>query len=277
MLQDLLSPEQCWAKYLRQDEKAVADDCGVNEDDMEEDGDVVVPPGPMAVVKEGFNKATGTLFDLLLDLVSGKHFADCSELASHSGGVVKALLEVDSSKDLEFLKQLKLATEMFEGSSKSVTASSAAPAPSLLNQLTTARSVDGEGDVERERHWKTIQGERRKFVSFGVPKAFTKDGILASYRACGKVFAHSGILNSSHKLLCASADLVFEQGDEPWLTASVPPTPLWKEIVGFLASSATGPADFVMAFDGRMREMRRVNVAWTEGSAKFLSQFQSYH
>lgn len=35
-----------------------------------------------------------------------------------------------------------------------------------------------------------------------------------------------------------------------------------KEILAFMGSSATGPADFVMAFDGRMREMCRLSAAW---------------
>jgi len=51
-----------------------------------------------------------------------------------------------------------------------------------------------------------------------------------------------------------------EQGDEPWVAPSVPPAPLWKEVLAFMTSSATGAADFVMAFDGRMREVRRLNA-----------------
>jgi hypothetical protein len=151
---------------------------------------------------------------------------------------------------------------MFDGHSKSISPSNAAPAPSLLTVLTAEGKLDHEADAERDRHWKMIQSERRRFVSFGIPKSWSKESLLASFRASGKVFAHSGQLNSNHRLICASADLLFEHGDEPWATPSVPPPNLWKEILAFMGSSATGPADFVMAFDGRMREMRRLSAAW---------------
>ena len=194
-----------------------------------------------------------------MELVSGKHYSDCQELASQAGGLIKALQ--DTEQDLEFLKQLRLVTELVGGSqSKSVTASTAAPTPSLLTQLTSTGQVNAEADAERERHWKIVQSERRKFVSFGLPKSWTKESLLSSFRACGKVFSFAGQLNTSHRLLCASADLMTEQGDEPWVAPSVPPAPLWKEVLAFMTSSATGAADFVMAFDGRMREVRRLNA-----------------
>ncbi|CAL1152351.1 unnamed protein product, partial [Cladocopium goreaui] len=255
VLEDLLSPLRCWEKFLQPDEKALADTGFLHEDDLEEEGAcaVVVPSGPLAAIKEIFNKATGQLFDLVLELVSGKHYSDCQELASQAGGLIKALQ--DTEQDLEFLKQLRLVTELVGGSqSKSVTASTAAPTPSLLMQLTSTGQVNAEADAERERHWKIVQSERRKFVSFGLPKSWTKESLLSSFRACGKVFSFAGQLNTSHRLLCASADLMTEQGDEPWVAPSVPPAPLWKEVLAFMTSSATGAADFVMAFDGRMRE-----------------------
>ena len=69
VLQDLLTPALCWKKFLKPDEKAVDEASGLNEDDLETDDPIVVPAGPLAVVKESFNKATGLLFDLLLNLV----------------------------------------------------------------------------------------------------------------------------------------------------------------------------------------------------------------
>ena len=133
---------------------------------------------------------------------------------------------------------------MLEGHSNSVAASSAAPVPSLLSQLTSGGQVNTEADADRERTWKAVQAERRKFVSFGVPKTGSKDGLLQAFRASGKVHGHSGSLNSSHRLICASADLITEHGEEPWSNASVPPLPLWKEIIAFMNMSASGPADF---------------------------------
>ena len=262
VLTDLLTPGCCWNKFLKPDEKTVDENASFNEDDLEADNAIVVPAGPLAAVKESFNKATGMLFDLLLNLMSGALFSDCQALASQAGGLVKALQEEAQADELDFVKQVRLVTEMFEGHSKSVAASSTAPVPSLLSQLTSGGQVDTEADADRERTWKAVQAERRKFVSFGVPKTWSKDGLLQAFRASGKVHGHSGSLNSSHRLICASADLITEHGEEPWSNASVPPLPLWKEIIAFMNMSASGPADFLMAFDGRMREVRRVNAAW---------------
>lgn len=261
-LEDLLWPHRCWEKFLRPDEKAQVESVFCQEEDFDYECSAVVPTGAMALVKENFNKATGLLLDILLNIVSGKYFSDCQELAAQSGGMIKALQKMGSQEDFELLKGLKIVTDMFDGQSKSISLSNAAPAPSLLTQLTAQGKLDHEADAERDRHWKTVQSERRKFVSFGVPKTWSKDALLASFRACGKIFSHSGQLNSNHRLFCASADLLVEQGEEPWATPSVPPVQLWKEILAFMSSSATGPADFVMAFDGRMREMRRVTAAW---------------
>ena len=260
VLEDILDPAKCWEKFLKPDDKSSLPDC-FQEEDLDDDEDVVVvPAGPMASVKEGFNKATGMLFDLLLEVISGKHFADCQELAKEPLIVAKLLSEMEGGKAedaVELLKQLHLITTMFDGAAtKSVSGNTAVPAPSLLTQL----SAEGEIDGERERAWKAVQAERRKLVSFSVPKTWTKDALLASFRGCGKVFQHNGILNTSHRLFIASADLITEQGEEPWINPTPPPNQLWQEIVGgFLSPAATGSADFLIAFDGRMREIRRLN------------------
>ena len=150
----------------------------MHEDDLEEECVVSVPTGPMALVKESFDKATGVLLDILLDLVSGKHFSDCQELASQAGGMIKALQNMGGQEDLQLLKELKIVTDMFDGHSKSITPSNAARAPSLLTPLTAEGKLDHEADAERDRHWKMIQSERRRFVSFGIPKNWSKDGLL---------------------------------------------------------------------------------------------------
>lgn len=265
VLRDLLNPTQCWAKFLQpQNEGSSA--AGFHEDDenLDEEQAVVVPAGPLCTVKEGFNKATGQLFDLLLELMSGKYYSDCQSLAGQSITLVKALADLNDSDsdEVELLKQLHVLTGMFEGhTSKSVSASGAIPAPSLLTQLSANSQLNSDHDHERERAWKLVQSERRKLATFSAPKTWSKDSLLTSFRACGKVFGHNGVLNSSHRLFVASADLIIEQGDEPWLTSSMPPAGLWKEVLGFAAASATGASDFVIAFDGRMREIRRINDA----------------
>ena len=166
-----------------------------------------------------------------------------------------------TGKTVEVAYRTRLITQQFDGNSKSVAVSTSAPAPSLLNSLTSHGTDVPDADGERERHWKTVQGERKRFVSFSVPKTWTSDGLGGAFRSAGKVFNHSGTLNSSHRLIVASADLLHEEGDEPWLSLQSPASNLWKDIVTF-CSSASGNTDFVMLFDGRMRQIRRTNESW---------------
>jgi len=173
----------------------------------------------------------------------------------------QALVDSKEYKMPELVKQIRLITQQFDGNSKSVAVSTSAPAPSLLNSLTSHGTDVPDADGERERRWKTVQGERKRFVSFSVPKTWTSDGLGGAFRSAGKVFNHSGTLNSSHRLIVASADLLHEEGDEPWLSLQSPASNLWKDIVTF-CSSASGNTDFVMLFDGRMRQIRRTNESW---------------
>ena len=125
---------------------------------------------------------------------------------------IKALQQAEDQALVDS-KEFKM-PEQFDGNSKSVAVSTSAPAPSLLNSLTSHGTDVPDADGERERHWKTVQGERKRFVSFSVPKTWTSDGLGGAFRSAGKVFNHSRTLNSSHRLIVASADLLHEEGDE---------------------------------------------------------------
>ena len=266
-MKTLLCPRDCWVKFLKPAQQTEA--LVPHETDDEDDANLEVPSGPLAEVKEGFNRATGLLLDLLVQLMSFRYMSDLQDIASSCGSLVKALQQaedqalVDSKeyKMPELVKQIRLITQQFDGNSKSVAVSASAPAPSLLNSLTSHGTDVPDADGERERHWKTVQGERKRFVSFSVPKTWTSDGLGGAFRSAGKVFNHSGTLNSSHRLIVASADLLHEEGDEPWLSLQSPASNLWKDIVTF-CSSASGNTDFVMLFDGRMRQIRRTNESW---------------
>ncbi|CAE7456312.1 Cdkl4 [Symbiodinium sp. CCMP2592] len=267
ILAELRCPSTCWEKYLCH---ADADQGAAGEDDMDgegpEDVERPVPQSKIGAVKEGFNKAIGMLLDLLLERMSGKYYKDCCMLASSEDGLAKALTaaQLGSSDDTEheepcaLITQMKIIVDKFDNSTKSVGATSAAPAPSLLQSLAKASEADTpEECVERERQWKAVQTERRKFVSFSVPNKISKDCLVNAFRGCGKVFTHKGTLNSSHRLIVASADLLAEAGTDPWLKGT-PPSEEWKEICAF-AKDISGPEDFVVLFDGRMREIRRVS------------------
>ncbi|CAE7431728.1 Cdkl4 [Symbiodinium sp. CCMP2592] len=270
ILAELRCPSTCWEKYLCH---ADADQGAAGEDDMDgedpEDVERPVPQSKIGAVEEGFNKAIGMLLDLLLELMSGKYYKDCCMLASSEDGLAKALTaaQLGSSDDTEheepcaLITQMKIIVDKFDNSTKSVGATSAAPAPSLLQSLAKASEADTpEECVERERQWKAVQTERRKFVSFSVPNKISNDCLVNAFRGCGKVFTHKGTLNSSHRLIVASADLLSEAGTDPWLKGT-PPSEEWKEICAF-AKDISGPEDFVVLFDGRMREIRRVSESW---------------
>ena len=135
--------------------------------------------------------------------------SDLQDIASSCGSLVKALQQaeeqasVDSKeyKRPDLVKQIRLITQQFDGNSKSVAVSACAPAPSLLNSLTSHGTDVPDPDGERERQWKTVQSERKRFVSFSVPKTWTGDGLGGAFRSSGKVFNHPGPLNSSHRWL----------------------------------------------------------------------------
>ena len=266
VLKELRDPGTCWAKYLSQPD---AEQGPIGEDDLdmgEESTACAVPQSAIGAVKEGFNKAIGMLLDLVLDLMSGKFFPDCRMIASYDPGqgLLKAMLQAQSADEHDdvsncsLVQQLKIIVEKFENSSKSVDAVSTAPAPSLFAALTADAAASSDEVAERERQWKHVQGERRKYITFSVPRTLGKDAILQSFRACGKVFAHKGNLNSSHRLICASADLLSENAPEPWSTQTKPNASDWQEISAF-AISLSGPEDFLVLCDGRMRDIRRLS------------------
>ena len=266
VIKELLHPQTCWQKYCQGN----PDGKLWEEEGHDEDEEVEVPAGPLAEAKASFNKSTGILLDLLLQVVTGQFLSDCQQLAGEGGGLYKALQAAEEnaanaegdegSKLPELVKQLRVLTMQFDGSQKSVTVSSsgAAPQQSLLSTLTKEHS-EGDG-AERERLWKhVVQAERKKFVSFSIPRAWTKDALLCGFRGSGKTFSHSGSLNSSHRMFAASADLIHEEPGEAWILGPyAPPEKTWKEITAFVASMS-GPNDFGFLFDGRMREVRRWN------------------
>ena len=119
---------------------------------------------------------------------------------------------------------------------------------------------DAEADADREQHWRTVQSERRRFVSFGVPNAWSEMAFLSASDPAEKFLDSPGVLNTAHRLFCRSADLVHKEGTEPWVTPCPPPEAQWKDATAFISSAASGPADFATLFDGRMWETPRLHA-----------------
>ena len=238
---------------------------GPPEDEEEgEDGDYGPSNSALAVVKEKFNRAAGMLLDFLVEVMCGRHLQDCRQVAQSNEPLSKLLQETgtDDGKEIDFVVQLREIVKAFDNSTKSVSSkTTSAPAPSLMATLQGQPMEEVQQD--RERVWRLVQAERRKYVTLSVVKAYKTDAIMACFRASGKVYSHNGTLNSSHRLVCASADLVTENTPDPWLSASKPDTASWKSICEFCAS-CSGSTDFVILFDGRMREIRRANASWRQ-------------
>jgi hypothetical protein len=266
----ILNPMACWENYLKPTSEVAAK--GAEDEDLEvvdeDGGDDLANQSALVTIKEKYNRATGCLLDLLVALVNGQHGDDLREI-SQCGEPLSKMLQPgakDSSEEasqgssIALVAQLCEVIKAFDTNTKSVSVTSTAPAPSLISTLNQSQSVE-ELTAERERVWRLVQNERRKYATFSVPKTLKPESLLSSFRSCGKVYGHSGTLNSSHRLICGSADLLSEASAEPWLTQSKPDAPVWKGIAEFCVST-TGPTDFATVFDGRMREVRRINDAW---------------
>ena len=277
----ILDPEVCWADFL-QGQMSACTDVVIQEEEDEIAAPAAEQPELSALdaLKADFNKATGALLELLLELMQGKHMDDCRSLSQDNVKLSHAVSEAAQAaqkeqkgcetKPLEFIKCLCLVVQSFDTSTKSVSISASLPAQSLIQTLTPSGSTEEEV-VARERVWKQVQAERRKFITFSVVSKLAKDTLQAALRGSGKVWSHSGQLNSSHRLIFASADLATETGDEPWMQPSPPQAAQWNSVAEF-AISLTGPTDFCLLCDGRMREVRRIHVACLHNHAAMHHQ-----
>ena len=265
-IQKLHNPLTCWQTFLETacEQDAVQEDDDTKKEDAAKDEAANPDISPLDSIKANFNKATGSLLELLLGLMRGKNLEDCKTISKAGDAISKVVLSASGSagsktnsesEQTELVKELCVILQSFETSGKSVSLSSSAPAATLISTLTSGPS-SGDDDAAREKAWKQVQSERRKYVTFSTPKTLTKDGIQNAFRGCGKVSQHSGHLNSSHRLFVASADLMTESTKEPWLEAAFSESS-WRDVADFCASTS-GPTDFVVLFDGRMRQPRKI-------------------
>ena len=269
VMADIRNPLKCWQTFLHA-ESEVGDAETLQEDEVAEATAAEdANRNELEKKKADFNKATGALLELLVDLMRGKHLEDCKELANNETKISEAVSQAarqsqqsQQSSANDLIKSLCTVVQAFDTSNKSISAtiSSSCPAPSLISTLNAAEKE--ESAAKREHVWKLVQAERRKWVTFSVPKSFTsKEHLLAAFRASGKVFGHSGQLNVNHRLLVASADLLTEAASEPWTQLPSPDKTAWKAICDF-SSSSSGSTDFTLLFDGRIRDMRKVLAPW---------------
>lgn len=279
MIKSILNPLQCWQLYLLPDTSTGTSTTAVMQDgdeDAFEAEENSMESGncnaALSKAKAEVNRATGNLYDFLVDVMSCKYLDDLREIAKGTEAIPKLLQQHMTAQSnpaeskeqspvvsCDFVKKFAVVVKAFEHNSKSFAADSAVPAPSILTTLNKDQTSD-DLKGERERVWKLVQAERRKYINFSVVKAMSTEALRTLFTSSGKVFNHSGSLNSSHRLVCASADLMVEDVKEPWLHYSKPEEKSWKSIQEF-CTTTHGNSDFAMIFDGRMREVRRWNVA----------------
>ena len=260
VLGKLRDPMCLWHEFLK-----LADGEGKPSEVLAEDDDDVAEPagveggnGPLEAWKQKFNKSTGQLLDFVFDLMQGKYLDDFRELCKENEKIARIVAvakdDAEKFKGNELLTQISIVVQAFDTAAKSVSIAAPVPAPSLL------RSLDGSDQAEEARAaaWKQVQQERKKFISLSTMVKCSKDSLNTAFRQSGKVWSHGGTLNASHRLVIAAADLLSEAGNtEPWLSPSPPSKEMWTSICEFCAS-LTGPTDFALCLDGRMREAKRI-------------------
>ena len=160
VLNELSDPQVCWAKFLSEGYTKV--DGPIDEDDDADQVDCAeLPQTYLASVKEKFNKATGSMLDLLLQVMSGKFLQDCRSLATATTTFAQALAvaaDGEGQDNCELVKQFQVVLMQFEGNSKSVVAlTGSVPAAQACSLLSTARKMrmklteHGNGRVSRQR------------------------------------------------------------------------------------------------------------------------------
>ena len=270
LIEDVRNPLTCWNRFLKPSSfNALVPLSGDNEE-CDEGGQALLEAQDSALnqAKGGYNRAVGDLLDLLVNLMQGKHTESLKNLSQSGEPLAKAIQaaasledETEKKKLPEMVIQLCLVIRAFDIKAGKVSGTATTPAPSLISTLAQGKDADHLAHItaDRERVWKLVQAERRKYVTFSTPRGSdVKDSLQNALRASGKVHSFNGTLNASHRLFCASADLWSESVSEPWLNSTVPKESDWKLITDFCCNTG-GATDFGMMFDGRMREVRRFN------------------
>lgn len=224
----------------------------------------------LAEIKEGRSKGVHALIDVLYNLHDGSYDRPLRWAASNCTAGVAVGTFIRDSEDTNLGDLAKDIREAFRllsvGSQTAVVAASAgAPPPPSLRVLARIQS-DPEamgGSVEhiqqeRAAVWAKAQAQRRKLIQL-IRCPRTKDNLTQAFDKATSVRAFRGTLKEAHRMFVVSADLVHEVTDSPWGGATVPATKPAElgTLVEWALDQQVGPADFVLAFDGRHRDNRR--------------------
>ena len=103
---------------------------------------------------------------------------------------------------------------------------------------------------ERSLLWEKAREQRRKYVALSQLSKATKAKIDAALARVPQ-----GSLETARRLFVWSADLVTESSKTPWKEASPPKAASCDAVLDCIAKRS-GPGDFAICFDGRMRDQR---------------------
>ena len=90
---NICKPEQCWLDFFVPE----ASEAGILQEEGEEQEEApaaILGANKLNSLKAEFNKATGTLLELLVDLMRGEYLADCRTLAKENVKLAQAVSEV---------------------------------------------------------------------------------------------------------------------------------------------------------------------------------------
>ena len=98
---------------------------------------------------------------------------------------------------------------------------------------------------------------REKYVPFALAPRLTQQSIATAVARVSKIHGFQGSLNSKHRLFIMSADLLAEAPDAPWRDEAKVEQATIEGALSYL-KGVTNETDFVLAFDGRSRKVRRM-------------------
>ncbi len=228
----------------------------------EDQEDVPGTACPVQATREKLGQVSGHLFDLLMAIYVGGYDRSLKALAGQTGNnqaaIASKLLDDDETSD-DLIKAVRDLLRKMEQCKGTVQVQAVSAPPPSLRTLTRISSnpTDHANEVamqERARVWSEAQQIRKKVVSVATAK--TKDGIS---RLVSKVFNNwKPVRKENHRAFFLAADLVVENAEKPWVQLSSYNKDELKNQLEFLESWPCGACDFIIMFDGRSRDARRV-------------------
>jgi hypothetical protein len=231
--------------------------------DMTDNANATTNSTLLEEMKQDVSKGAAMWLDTLHGVYSGKFLSCLQTLAATSRSLPAVLGMKESEDQQEKNMPLSIAireTKRLLNTMRRGLATELIVPNQIVGKMELADAAGGtEADMaeiaaERERIWVKAVAARKKFATLSVPRAYTRDGIMACFKNCGQVYK----TNCGTRLFVASADLFSESAGEPWAEGSTPDATTWQEVLKFM-KEMNAASDIACVFDGRMRTVRRAH------------------